>query len=160
VPHTVLSADQDAHEAEVVAAAGKPATVTVATNMAGRGTDIALAPEAVAAGGLHIIVSELNDAGRIDRQLAGRAARQGDPGSVEYCLSANDPVTEGAGAGDPLVAALLRTGALQRLPRAVAFRVLRRAQRHLELVHARTRRAQLRADRLRSKAMAFTGRAE
>lgn len=90
LPHRVLNAKQDKTEAEIVAAAGQPGAITVATQMAGRGTDIRLAPGVVAAGGLQVILSERNDAGRIDRQLAGRCARQGDPGAVETLLSLED----------------------------------------------------------------------
>ena len=82
-PHTLIDARHDRHEAAVVAAAGTPGTVTVATQMAGRGTDIPLPPEALANGGLHVILCQLNSTRRIDRQFAGRAARQGEPGSVE-----------------------------------------------------------------------------
>lgn len=87
IAHTLLNARHDSDEAAIVAAAGQPGQVTVATNMAGRGTDIVLAPGVAARGGLHIINCQLNDARRIDRQLIGRCARQGDPGSVETWLS-------------------------------------------------------------------------
>ena len=85
--HAVLNARQDQHEARIIAAAGAPHTVTVATNMAGRGTDIVLTAATRAAGGLHVICCQQNAARRIDRQLAGRCARQGDPGSVETYLA-------------------------------------------------------------------------
>lgn len=90
VPHQVLNALHDADEARLIAEAGRPAAVTVATNMAGRGTDIRLAPEARAAGGLHVILTELHAARRIDRQFIGRAGRQGDPGSSRLMLSLED----------------------------------------------------------------------
>jgi preprotein translocase subunit SecA len=83
IGHRVLNAAQDADEATVVAQAGRSASVTVATRMAGRGTDIELDAAARAAGGLHIIDCQHNPSRRLDRQLAGRAARQGDPGSVQ-----------------------------------------------------------------------------
>jgi preprotein translocase subunit SecA len=88
--HQVLNALQDQHEAAIVALAGQPGRVTVATNMAGRGTDIDLAPEVRSAGGLHVILSEFHESRRIDRQLYGRAARQGDPGSCEAIVSLDD----------------------------------------------------------------------
>lgn len=90
IPHRLLNARQDAEEAAVVAAAGTSGAVTIATNMAGRGADIPLDHRARAAGGLHVIGVELNDSGRVDRQLFGRAARQGDPGSCERLLSLDD----------------------------------------------------------------------
>ncbi|CAN7346876.1 hypothetical protein LJR289_001927 [Pseudoduganella sp. LjRoot289] len=89
-PHRVLNAMQDHEEAAIVAQAGQPGRVTVATNMAGRGTDIDLAPEVRAAGGLHVILSEFHESRRIDRQLYGRAGRQGDPGSCEAIVSLDD----------------------------------------------------------------------
>ena len=87
LPHATLHARCDADEAAIVACAGLHGAVTVSTNMAGRGTDIALDDMSRARGGLHVISCQLNSAQRIDRQLAGRAARQGDPGSVETWLS-------------------------------------------------------------------------
>jgi preprotein translocase subunit SecA len=85
-----LDALNDAHEAQVIAAAGQPRAVTVATRMAGRGTDIALHPETARAGGLHVIVCQDNPSARSDRQVIGRCARSGDPGSAEVwrCLDA------------------------------------------------------------------------
>lgn len=90
--HTVLNARQDAHEAAVVAEAGAAGRITVATNMAGRGTDIPLCDAAAAAGGLHVMACQLNGSPRIDRQLAGRAGRQGQPGSVQRWLSLDAPL--------------------------------------------------------------------
>lgn len=86
VPHAVLNASQDAHEAHIVERAGYAGQVTVATNMAGRGTDIALGPGVEERGGLHLICCQHNASARIDRQLIGRCARQGDPGSAESLL--------------------------------------------------------------------------
>ena len=88
--HCVLNAVRHAEEAQIIAAAGKAGRITVATNMAGRGTDIRLDREALAAGGLHVIATEFHEAGRIDRQLAGRAGRQGDPGSSAVYASLAD----------------------------------------------------------------------
>ena len=90
VPHQVLNAKMHAAEAEVVSEAGKPGTVTIATNMAGRGTDIKLTDEAKAAGGLAIIGTERHDSRRVDRQLRGRAGRQGDVGSSQFFVSLED----------------------------------------------------------------------
>ena len=90
IKHQVLNAKQHAREAEIVAHAGEPATVTIATNMAGRGTDIKLTPEVKEAGGLAIIGTERHDSRRVDRQLRGRSGRQGDPGSSIFYVSLED----------------------------------------------------------------------
>ncbi|HCQ13631.1 preprotein translocase subunit SecA [Flavobacterium sp.] len=90
VNHNVLNAKMHKSEAEIVAEAGKPGVVTIATNMAGRGTDIKLTPEVKAAGGLAIIGTERHDSRRVDRQLRGRAGRQGDPGSSQFYVSLED----------------------------------------------------------------------
>lgn len=90
VPHEVLNAVQHEREADIVAQAGREGAVTVATNMAGRGTDIKLTPGVRARGGLHVILAELHSSARIDRQLHGRAGRQGDPGSVADIVSLED----------------------------------------------------------------------
>ena len=94
IAHTVLNARQDQHEADIVAQAGQAGRVTVATRMAGRGTDISLDATALAAGGLHVIHCQRNESKRMDRQLVGRCARQGQAGSTEAWICAgisNDP---------------------------------------------------------------------
>ncbi|MEZ4772159.1 MAG: preprotein translocase subunit SecA [Bacteroidia bacterium] len=90
IPHNVLNAKQHQREAEIVAAAGQPGTVTIATNMAGRGTDIKLGKGVKEAGGLAIIGTERHESRRIDRQLRGRAGRQGDPGVSQFYVSLED----------------------------------------------------------------------
>jgi len=90
IKHQVLNAKLHAKEADVVAEAGKPGTVTIATNMAGRGTDIKLTAESKASGGLAIIGTERHESRRVDRQLRGRAGRQGDPGSSQFFVSLED----------------------------------------------------------------------
>ena len=90
IKHNVLNAKQHQREAEVVAEAGKPGNVTIATNMAGRGTDIKIGEEVKKAGGLAIIGTERHDSRRVDRQLRGRAGRQGDPGSSQFYVSLED----------------------------------------------------------------------
>jgi preprotein translocase subunit SecA len=90
VEHTVLNARQDKEEAEIVERAGQLGRITVATNMAGRGTDIGLAPEVEANGGLHVILTEFHESARIDRQLFGRSARQGNPGTTEAYVCLQD----------------------------------------------------------------------
>jgi preprotein translocase subunit SecA len=156
IDHVVLNARQDRDEAEIIAQAGKAGRVTVATNMAGRGVDIQLAPEAAAGGGLHVILSERHDAGRIDRQLEGRCARQGEPGSVEAMLSLEDPILEFAGRR---IARWLR-----RLPpgfaHPIAARLLRYAQRSAERIHSTIRRELLQVDRKIGTLLAFSGGGE
>jgi len=90
INHNVLNAKQHQREAEIVASAGLPGAVTIATNMAGRGTDIKISAEVIAAGGLAIIGTERHESRRVDRQLRGRAGRQGDPGSSQFFVSLED----------------------------------------------------------------------
>lgn len=90
LPHVVLNGLQDADEASIIAQAGQTGAITIATNMAGRGTDIKLSPSARSAGGLHVVVSEPHISQRIDRQLIGRCSRQGDPGSAQVFVCAED----------------------------------------------------------------------
>lgn len=90
ISHNVLNAKQHQREAEIVAEAGKPSAVTIATNMAGRGTDIKINDQVKAAGGLAIIATERHDSRRVDRQLRGRAGRQGDPGTSQFYVSLED----------------------------------------------------------------------
>ena len=107
--HEVLSAAQDKDEAEIIARAGESGRITVATNMAGRGVDIPVDEKVLEKGGLHVILSERHDASRIDRQLAGRCGRHGEPGAVQAILSLEDPLLE------LIYPALVRwTGALPR----------------------------------------------
>jgi preprotein translocase subunit SecA len=94
IPHAVLNARHDAEEAMIVERAGEAGQITIATNMAGRGTDIAVPRSVTQRGGLHIICCQHNGARRIDRQLHGRCARRGDPGSVETILSVDDPLID------------------------------------------------------------------
>ena len=90
IPHEVLNAKNHAREAEIVSLAGQKGAVTIATNMAGRGTDIKLGPGVVELGGLHVLGSERHESRRIDRQLRGRCSRQGDPGSSQFFISLED----------------------------------------------------------------------
>jgi preprotein translocase subunit SecA len=97
VEHQVLNARRHELEAQLVARAGEPGSVLIATNMAGRGTDIKLAPGVADAGGLHVLGTERHESLRIDRQLAGRSGRQGDPGSCQFFVSLGDEVLEALG---------------------------------------------------------------
>ena len=90
IPHEVLNAKNHAREAEIVSLAGQKGAVTIATNMAGRGTDIKLGPGVIELGGLHVLGSERHESRRIDRQLRGRCSRQGDPGSSQFFISLED----------------------------------------------------------------------
>jgi len=90
IPHAVLNAKRHAEEAQIVAKAGQRGQVTICTNMAGRGTDIVLGPGVAELGGLHVLGTERHDARRIDRQLGGRAGRQGDPGSYQFMVALDD----------------------------------------------------------------------
>lgn len=90
VPYEVLNGKQDADEAEIISRAGEAGAVTISTNIAGRGTDIHLTPESLERGGLCVLATEHHDSNRIDRQLVGRAARQGEPGSAAFFLAADD----------------------------------------------------------------------
>jgi preprotein translocase subunit SecA len=149
LPHRVLNANFDKDEAELVAMAGKHSTITVATNMAGRGTDIKLDRESKEAGGLHVILTEMHTAKRIDRQFIGRAGRQGDPGSAQIFVSCEDELVRlyakrlirlirGATPSTPAQDEI--TGAARRC----ALAIFRQAQRSAE---ARGRR--MRADVMR-----------
>ncbi len=92
LPHLVLNGTQDHDEAEIISRAGAPGAVTIATNMAGRGTDIRIDGHSRDAGGLHVVVVEHHDSPRVDRQLIGRCARQSDPGSCQFFVSADDEI--------------------------------------------------------------------
>lgn len=160
VPHQVLNARQNREEAEIVAGAGELGRVTVATNMAGRGTDIRLGPGVAELGGLHVMATERHEAGRIDRQLFGRCARQGDPGSCESFTALTDEVM--AKAGRALWRGLTRLATTDTRPlrgRSAAF-LMRRAQVSAERLHARIRRELLRSEDQLDTALAFSGRPE
>jgi preprotein translocase subunit SecA len=150
--HQVLNARQDQEEAKVIASAGERGRITVATNMAGRGTDIKLGPGVAEAGGLHVLATERHDARRIDRQLFGRGGRQGDPGSYQAIVSLEDEIVQ-----ESFGAYAARLG--RRFPRAGRLLVAA-AQRIAERHNARTRRELLRIDDQLSDLLAFTGRPE
>jgi preprotein translocase subunit SecA len=160
IAHRVLNARQDSEEAEIVAAAGNPRQVTVATNMAGRGTDIPLADRVAEAGGLHVIAACRNEAQRIDRQLYGRCARQGDPGSHQTILSLEDELIR-QNCRPRLVKFLSRHktkgGPLQR---KLNLYLIRRAQRAIERRHREARRALQQHDRQTARMLGFSGHME
>jgi preprotein translocase subunit SecA len=146
IEHAMLNARQDAAEADTVAHAGRRGAVTVATSMAGRGTDISLEDEVKGAGGLHVIVAGHHDASRVDRQIAGRCARQGDPGSVELVVCEEEALL------DELTEWQRRMG---QLPTR-----LKRAQRRREARHARERARLLEADWREDEQLGFSGKSE
>ncbi len=160
LPHRILNARQDKEEADIIAEAGTMGRITVATNMAGRGTDIKLRPDVVEAGGLHVIATERHDARRIDRQLCGRCGRQGDPGTYEIVASLEDEILSlsrrsvfgrlAARWADPRTPLGGRTGN--------AFAV--RAQRAAERRHHRARRDLLKMDESLETTLAFSGPGE
>jgi preprotein translocase subunit SecA len=110
IPHNVLNAKFHMQEAEIVARAGQPGTVTISTNMAGRGTDIKLGPGVKELGGLMVIGTERHEARRIDRQLRGRCARQGDPGASRFYVSFEDDLMRNFGAADRMTKIMERFG--------------------------------------------------
>ena len=158
LPHRVLNARQDREEAAIIADAGTAGQITVATNMAGRGTDIRLGLGVADRGGLHVIATERHEARRIDRQLFGRCGRQGDPGSYEALTSVEDELVITYGRRWARVARLLTRG--DRVPAWIGRVTLRRAQRAAELTHARMRGDLLRMDEHLESALAFSGRPE
>ncbi len=133
VPHNVLNAKHHQREAEIVAHAGDPGSVTIATNMAGRGTDIRLGKGVREAGGLHIVGTERHEARRIDRQLRGRAGRQGDPGSSQFFLSLEDDLMRLFG-GDRLGTVMDRLGVEEGevITHTMVTKAIERAQKKVE----------------------------
>ena len=138
VPFEVLNARHLAREAEIVAAAGQTHKVTVATNMAGRGTDIRISDQTRELGGLHVIISELHESARIDRQLVGRCGRQGDPGSFRCFLSLEDEILKN-GLGEKAFERLQshRSESAERLARLAPL--FSKAQRKIERRHFKAR---------------------
>jgi len=146
INHQVLTARQEAQEAELVSRAGQPGMVTVSTNIAGRGTDIRLGPGVAEGGGLHVIAADMFDAARIDRQLAGRGGRQGDPSTYQQIFSLEDDLIPTA--WDERTA----KSKIQRVRQADAparWRMLQSAQKSLEQQHILARRSLFLADRER-----------
>jgi preprotein translocase subunit SecA len=155
IEHRVLNARQDDEEAEIVAAAGQLGAVTVATNMAGRGTDIELSDETRAAGGLHVILTSFHETPRIDRQLFGRSGRQGDPGSAEAITALDDELyrlfAKGAG---KLAEAWVKEWPVRDGP---AEWLRRWAQSNAERRHAAVRRQVELSEENMRRALAFSG---
>jgi preprotein translocase subunit SecA len=155
LPFRLLNARQDSDEAAIVAEAGERGRITVATNMAGRGTDIKLGEGVAELGGLHVICTERHDSGRIDRQLFGRCGRQGDPGSCEAILAADDDL---AATHAKLPSAWLAS--LERVPSRTGRLLYWLAQRRAEAAHSRARQQLLQMDESQGDMLAFSGRGE
>ncbi|GAA3746206.1 DEAD/DEAH box helicase [Sphingorhabdus rigui] len=153
--HRVLNARQDRQEADIIAEAGAQGAVTIATNMAGRGTDIILADTVRDAGGLHIILTELHESARLDRQFFGRAGRQGDPGTYEIIASLEDEILV---RNVPRIAARLAAMAESDYRARVAIAVMRFVQWRMGRLHTRTRADLLRMDEYEATSLAFAGR--
>jgi preprotein translocase subunit SecA len=160
IAHQVLNARQDKEEAQIVAAAGRKRQVTVATNMAGRGTDIPLGEGVAECGGLHVLATCCNESRRIDRQLYGRCARQGDPGSHQTLLSLEDELVVKNCRPAQLKmlkrSALRRSRSLQHLSKAL----IKRAQKRIERRHRDARKILLQHDRQTGQLLAFSGHME
>ena len=156
LPHRLLNAKQDRDEAGIIAEAGQPGQITIATNMAGRGTDIELADQVRNTGGLYVILTELHDAGRIDRQLEGRCARQGDPGEFEMIISVQDHLLQEKsvkGAYQVVDRLLPGNVSLQ-----MAYLVMKLAQKFVEMRHHRIRTQLLKFDEKQVELLSFSGR--
>ncbi|MDD5389789.1 MAG: hypothetical protein PHD37_10605 [Gallionellaceae bacterium] len=154
LPHRVLNARQDAEEAEIIAQAGQPGMITVATNMAGRGTDIRLEEGVADSGGLHVILTEFHDSPRVDRQLIGRCARQGDPGCAIAIVAFDDALFREHGGW--LYKLLARTSGHALSPLSLSL-LRRRCQHAAERIHGRERRDTLKQDRDLDTMLAFAG---
>jgi len=160
IEHRVLNARQDHQEAEIIAAAGKMGAITVATNMAGRGTDIALGPGVQDLGGLHVISLSLNSSYRLDRQLFGRCARQGDSGSAETILSLQDVTLEKCRGSTILKLISRLCGQGNPIPGLINLPFLRLAQRKHESRQNKIRKAVMKQDKNLRRTLAFSGRFE
>jgi preprotein translocase subunit SecA len=156
--HQLLNARQDKQEAEIVAQAGQRGRITVATNMAGRGTDIRLGKGIDQLGGLHVIATELHESRRIDRQLYGRCGRQGDPGSYEVLVSLEDELCRVYLGGPP--GRMARRALVAGPGSAVARRLVRFAQWRAERGNAAIRRELLTMDEQLGDLLAFAGKGE
>jgi preprotein translocase subunit SecA len=159
VEHSLLNAKQDETEADVIALAGHQGRVTVATNIAGRGTDIHLGENVAELGGLHVILTEYHDSRRVDRQLFGRCARQGDPGSCEVIVSLEDEIFT---TYVPSATRLARKLALRwrPLPGSIGWFLKSLAQFASETKNQQIRKQTMKLDRRLSQVLAFSGRGE
>jgi len=156
--HQVLNAVRHREEAQIIAGAGQAGKITVATNMAGRGTDIKLGRGVAESGGLHVIASERNESGRIDRQLFGRCARQGDPGSAQAIVSLEDEFVSRYAKN--IIAYLKKRHAFNTdgISSNTTRAVFRLAQRRAEKLALRQRKSVMRTDHWLEEQLSFSGR--
>jgi preprotein translocase subunit SecA len=145
----LLNGKQDGEEADIISKAGQWGVVTIATNMAGRGTDISLTPEAKAAGGLYVVATEHHESTRIDRQLVGRAARQGDPGSAKFFTAADDHLIQQY--DQDLAARMIRAADASGSIRRDCAGELERLQQRVEQYHFQRRREMYEQDRVQNE---------
>jgi preprotein translocase subunit SecA len=161
LPHRVLNARQDKEEADIIAQAGNQGRITVATNMAGRGTDIKLASGVAELGGLCVIATEFHESHRIDRQLFGRAGRQGDPGLCRAIVSIEDElISVYGGAVTKLLVRLFPANSNGCVRKGAGKALFRMAQWKAERLHSRARRNLLKVDEQMGDVLAFSGRQE
>jgi preprotein translocase subunit SecA len=160
IEHRVLNAKQDQDESEIIAQAGQPQAITVATNMAGRGTDIALGDGVAELGGLHVIALSRNASGRVDRQLYGRCARQGDPGSAEAILSLQDPALEQFYSSAMLKLLTNFCPGSRPIPNFISKLILRIPQHRNEKEQSQIRKMLMKQDRQLRRVLAFSGKFE
>lgn len=158
--HRVLNARQDQEEADIVAQAGRRGQITVATNMAGRGTDIPLGEGVAELGGLHVISTSRNEAKRIDRQLFGRCARQGDPGSYQAILSLDDDLIQQNSQTFMLKTMHRYSKGKYPLHQQINLAIIKKVQKNTEGRHREARRNLLQQDRQISRTLAFSGNME
>lgn len=158
IEHEVLNAVRHREEARIILGAGQSGRVTLATNLAGRGTDIRLGAGVARAGGLHVVATEMHEAARIDRQLIGRCARQGDPGSYRVFLSLEDPLLQRFGSGWMRRNPLERAGSDgEIIGPATALAAFRRAQKVAEKLAFKQRKSVLRTDHWLEESLGFAG---
>ncbi len=153
IPHSVLNAKYHRQEAEIVARAGQKGTVTISTNMAGRGTDIKLGEGVEALGGLNVLGTERHESRRIDRQLRGRCARQGDPGASRFYVSFEDDLMRNFGASDRMTTIMERFGLEdgQELEHPLLNRSVENAQKRVEQRNYMSRKHTLEYDDVMNK---------
>ncbi len=154
IPHEVLNAREVERESEIVEAAGGKGRVTVATNMAGRGTDIKIDDEVRQLGGMHVIGTEMHESSRIDQQLFGRCGRQGDPGSVQLYISAEDKLLESA-FGKQSAQRYRKIGKIRTASYWISL--FHRAQRKVENQHYRSRRILMYNEKMLAKSQREMG---